>query len=71
MDTNTLYDFLKTGKTNSKPNMKIRTVRDEMVTYLYNEKQIPSTGYVKHLNFNKIKEMYLKYVNSQKGTEND
>lgn len=75
MNTNELYEFLKTGKvSNNNITMKTRTVRDEMVKFLYNEKQIPSTSYVKHWNYLKVKEMYLNYVEkleTLKGTEND
>lgn len=43
------------------------TVRDEMVKFLYNEKQIPSTGHVRYWSWDKIKQLYFKYINSQKG----
>lgn len=43
------------------------TVRDEIAKYLYNEKQIPSTSHIRYWSWDKIRDLYLKYVDSQKG----
>lgn len=45
------------------------TVKDEISKYLYNEKQIPSTSYIRYWSWGKVKDLYFKYINSRKDNE--
>lgn len=64
------YVYNQYKVSNPKPSYKIgeRTLRDEIVKYLINERVIFDANYVKHWNWNKIKDLYLKHV--RKGEEN-